>query len=71
MRASVMKGGRMAAPKGPSEIPLGMAHRVGHQTSNCTKHRILFSSCVIVDTLRLGRICPVCEMQCRSMTRKE
>ena len=39
MRASVMKGGRMAAPKGPSEIPLGMAHRVGHQTYSICMHR--------------------------------
>ena len=36
MRGSVMKGGRMAAPKGLSEMPLGMAHRVGHHISICT-----------------------------------
>ena len=43
MRASVMKGGRMAAPKGPSEIPLGMAHRVGHQILICMHRRMHLS----------------------------
>ena len=66
MRASVMKGGRMAAPKGFSEIPLGMAHRVGHQTLHCMQHRMHFS--IPVDTLCIGQ---TCEMQCRSMMRKE
>ena len=44
MRASVMKGGRMAAPKGPSEMPLGMAHRVGHQRFTFMQHNMHFSS---------------------------